>query len=515
IFSFIQGAIIGAASGKIGLDLRKRVSVKINRLPLNYFDTRNIGDVLSFTTNDIDTIITALNNTLSTLISSLVTLLGIVTILFLLDWVIALIALISLPIALFLISFVSKRGEKHFKANQDSLGAVNAIAEENFTAYNLIRVFRAKEQGVGKFTKANDALRRASEKSEFYSSLMDPIMKFVSNVSFAVICLIAGLAVDLIAKAKGASIVSDMVPVIVASLMYTQQLVQPLSQFASVISQFQLTLAASDRVFGFLDGQEEIDESEKTDVIEEIKGNIDFAHVRFGYTKERVIVKDFSESGRSGQKIAIVGPTGAGKTTMVNLLMRFYDIDDGAICIDGKNTKELNRHYVRSLFGMVLQDTWLFQGTFMENLKFSRREASDEEVYAACQATHCDAFIRQQPGGYDGLVSEGLSSGQKQLLTIARAMVQNAPMLILDEATSSVDTRTELLIQDAMDKLMKGRTSFVIAHRLSTIKNSDLILVMRDGDVIESGNHKQLMEKKGFYSELYNAQFSGKGPQID
>ena len=515
VFTFLQGMIIGGTTGHIGFDLRNRISKKINKLPLNYFDTKNIGDVLSYTTNEIETIVNALNNTMPVLVSSIVTLLGIVVIMFILNWLLALIAVIFLPISLFLLSLISKKGDKYFTGNQDSIAEVNSLSEENFTAFNIIRVFRAKGQGIEKFTTANANLRKASYKSEFYSSLMDPVMKFVTNSSFAVICLLAGLAANFVAQSSGAAQVADLIPVIVACLMYTEQLVQPLSQFASVFSQLQLTFAASDRVFTFLAGEEEVDESNKTDTIENVQGDIVFDHVRFGYTKDRVIVKDFSEEGHHGQKIAIVGPTGAGKTTMVNLLMRFYDIDSGTISIDGHNTHDLNRSYVRSLFGMVLQDTWLFEGTFMENLKFSRRGASDEEVYAACKATHCDTFIRQQPGGYEGIVSDGLSAGQKQLVTIARAMVQNAPMLILDEATSSVDTRTELLIQDAMDKLMKGRTSFVIAHRLSTIKNSDLILVMRDGDVIESGNHQELMDKKGFYAELYNAQFSDKGPQID
>lgn len=515
VMNYIQFFIIAGCTTQIGFDLREKMSKKINKLPLNYFDTRNIGDILSISTNDIETISNALNLSLSQFIASVVTLVGIIVLLFIFSgWQLALIACCMIPVAFFILLMISTKSQKYFDSNANTLASMNSLCEENFTAYNILRVFNSKEQKYDKFYKTNKALEKANYKSEFFGGLLDPVMKFVTNFSFAIVCAVGGIIAFNVFQELGKPDIGTTTAIVTA-LMYIEQLINPLSQIALVMGQVQQMRAASARVFAFLNEPEEIDETSKTDSIEKVEGNIEFEHVRFGYNSSRVIVKDFSEVGKHGQKIAIVGPTGAGKTTMVNLLMRFYDIDSGTIKIDGKNTADLNRSYVRSLFGMVLQDTWLFQGTIMENLKFSRRDATDEEVIEACKATHCDTFIRQQPGGYNGQLSEGLSSGQKQLLTIARAMVQNAPMLILDEATSSVDTRTELMIQDAMDKLMKGRTSFVIAHRLSTIKNSDLILVMRDGDVIESGNHEELMNKKGFYSELYNSQFSDKGPQID
>ncbi|MCQ2792638.1 MAG: ABC transporter ATP-binding protein/permease, partial [Bacilli bacterium] len=382
---------------------------------------------------------------------------------------------------------------------------VSSLAEETYTAQSIVKSFNATDRFKNRFATTNYQYERVVFKSETYAGLMTPITTFFGNLIFAVICLAGGyIAVE----AKGDP---GSVAMVVAAVSYGEQLIAPMSNIAQLLATFQQALAAATRVFSMLEEENEPDESEKKLTLKKIEGNVSFDHVRFGYTKDRVIIHDFSQIAKKGQKIAIVGPTGAGKTTMVNLLMRFYEVNGGKITIEGVDTKTMNRSYVRSLFGMVLQDTWLFEGTFMENLKFSRRNASDQEVYDACKATHCDEFIKQA-GGYDKVLKEdsGLSSGQKQLLTIARAMVQNAPMLILDEATSSVDTRTELLIQDAMDKLMKGRTSFVIAHRLSTIKNADMIIVMKDGDVLECGNHKTLLKKKGLYADLYNSQFANK-----
>ena len=509
----------GASSGT-AMRLRNQMEDKVNSLPLNYYDTRNIGDVLSYFSNDSDIISQTLTLALANFFTNVVLIVGIIVILFVLSWQIALVVVIALPVALFLLILVSGLSQKQFTKRQDALSDVSGQAEEAYTAYNIVRVFRARKRFIAKFNQSNEDLRKSSSNADFLADVMNPIMTCVGNLMITAICLVGSWLVYSRLPQGSSAITEDVlnyIPIIVTAITYGNQLIMPLTQLAQIIAYLSQTAAAAGRVFTFLAEEDQEDESDKTGTIEKIEGNISFEHVRFGYTPDRVIIHDFSEVAKKGQKVAIVGPTGAGKTTMVNLLMRFYDINTGKICIEGVDTKTLNRSYVRSLFGMVLQDTWLFEGTYMENLKYSRRDATDEEVYAACKATHCDEFIRQQPGGYNGMITEecGLSAGQKQLLTIARAMVQNAPMLILDEATSSVDTRTELLIQDAMDKLMKGRTSFVIAHRLSTIKNSDLILVMKDGDVIESGNHDQLMKKNGFYADLYNAQFTGKGPQID
>jgi len=496
--------------------LRTRMEAKINTLPLNYFDTRNIGDVLSYFTNDVDIIDQTLTLALSSLISSAVTIVGVIVILFVLSWPIALVSLGFLPIALFVLVLIGTASEKQFQNRQNATSLINSQAEEGYTAHDIIKVFGATKRFKNKFANDNYKLEKATHKADFLGDLMTPAMTLIGNLLIATICLLGAWLAEQIDPSL-AEQRATAIATIVTAVTYGNQLLQPLTQLAQIFANLTQASAAASRVFAFLEEKDQEDESMKKGKIDNIEGNISFEHVRFGYNADRVIIHNFSENAKKGQKVAIVGPTGAGKTTMVNLLMRFYDINEGKISIEGVDTKTLNRSYVRGLFGMVLQDTWLFEGTYMENLKFSRRDATDEEVYEACKATHCDTFIRQQPGGYNGLISEecGLSSGQKQLLTIARAMIQNAPMLILDEATSSVDTRTELLIQDAMDKLMKGRTSFVIAHRLSTIKNSDLILVMRDGDVIESGNHNELMAKKGFYADLYNAQFTGKGPQID
>ena len=506
IFESLQMYIITGATTNTNRDLRNKMGNKINSLPLNYFDSRNIGDILSYITNDVDLIGTTLNSTLSGLIGSIITLLGALIILFILNVYIGLVALIALPLAMGTMAFVGVRSQKSFKRRQDLTSAINSKAEESYTAYYIIKAFNATERFKNKFAETSYRLERASFKAESFAGLMTPLMLFFGNLIFAVICLIGGYIAG---KAGGET---AKIVMVVEAVSYGEQLISPMSNIAMLLATFQQALAAITRVYSMLDEKDEPDESNKKLTLNKIEGNVAFNHVQFGYTKDRVIIHDFSQIAKKGQKIAIVGPTGAGKTTMVNLLMRFYEVNGGNISIEGVDTTKMNRSYVRSLFGMVLQDTWLFEGTFMENLKFSRRDASDEEVIEACKATHCHEFIMQQAGGYNKVLKEdcGLSSGQKQLLTIARAMVQNAPMLILDEATSSVDTRTELLIQDAMDKLMKGRTSFVIAHRLSTIKNADLIIVMKDGDVVECGSHNQLLKKKGLYAELYNSQFANK-----
>jgi len=510
VFDVTQVYFITGVTSDTNRSLRNKMATKINTLPLNYFDTRNIGDILSYVTNDVDLIGLTLNNTLSNLISSTITLLGSVIILFILEWRIGLIALVALPLALIVLSIIGKKAEKSFKSRQDLTSEVSSLAEESYTAYYIVKSFNATESFKNNFANANLRLEKASFKADTFAGLMTPMMIFFGNLIFAAICLVGGyIAGQFIPHTAEAT---TGIVIVVTAVSYGEQLISPLSSIANLLATFQQALAATSRVYSMLEQTDEPDESNKKLTLKKIDGNIAFEHVRFGYTKDRVIIHDFSQEAKSGQKIAIVGPTGAGKTTMVNLLMRFYEINGGKITIEGVDTTKMNRSYVRSLFGMVLQDTWLFEGSFMENLKFSRRDASDEEVIEACKATHCHEFIMQQAGGYKKILKEdcGLSSGQKQLLTIARAMVQNAPMLILDEATSSVDTRTELLIQDAMDKLMKGRTSFVIAHRLSTIKNANMIIVMKDGDVVECGNHDTLLQKGGLYADLYNSQFANK-----
>ena len=515
IFTYICVHLVAGACSKGCARLRKDMIGKINSMPLNYFDTHNIGDILSYVSNDVDIISTTLNQSFSTLISSIVTLVGVVIILFVLHWIIAIAALVLLPIVILVLIKVGSRGEKYFLKRSELTSNISSEAEESFSGFNIIRVFQATEAKRHSFAKHNYALEKTMGKADFYAGLSIPLMTFFGNAIFCVIALIGSIIATFVAKESGGITSPEFISqiaIIVAAVSYADQLVSPLTTIAQTFATLQQTNASAKRIFDFLSQEDQPDESDKKGTIENIQGNISFEHVKFGYNKDRIIVHNFSETAKAGQKIAIVGPTGAGKTTMVNLLMRFYEVNSGSIKIEGVDTKTLNRSYVRGLFGMVLQDTWLFEGTIMENLKFSRPDATDDEVYAACKATHCDTFIRQQPNGYNHMLNEdcGLSAGQKQLLTIARAMIQNAPMLILDEATSSVDTRTEAMIQDAMDALMKGRTSFVIAHRLSTIKNSDLIIVMKDGDVIEPGNHNELMEKQGFYAGLYNSQFANK-----
>lgn len=484
--------------------LRKDMSMKMNRLPLSYFDSRQIGDVLSIITNDVDTIGQTLNQSLTTLMTSILTLLGVAVMMLCLDYRLALIAIAFVPLSLFVLLRIVKKSQTHFVKQQLDLGDMNAHAEEVYSSVNVIKVYGADKHAKERFNEINTNLYNDGFKSLFYSGSSFPITTLMGNLSFAIICIVGGL----IAVKNW-----QMIGTIVACVTYSKQFTMPLSQIATISTNLQSASAAAKRVFDFLSEKEQKDESMLTDKFSEVNGNVTFSHVKFGYNPDKIIIHDFNLETKAGMKVAIVGPTGAGKTTMVNLLMRFYDVNEGYIAIEGKKTNEVNRSLVRSNFAMVLQDTWLFEGTILENLKFGRQDATLKEIEEACRLTHCDTFIEQLPGGYNFMLSEesALSAGQKQLLTIARAMIQGAPMLILDEATSSVDTRTELLIQEAMDNLAKGHTSFVIAHRLSTIKNSDLIIVMKDGDVIETGNHDELMMKKGFYADLYNSQFANGG----
>ena len=496
--------IMSAVTADASKSLRKDMSMKMNRLPLSYFDSRQIGDVLSIITNDVDTIGQTLNQSLTTLMTSILTLLGVAVMMLCLDYRLALIAIAFVPLSLFVLLRIVKKSQSHFVKQQLDLGDMNAHAEEVYSSVNVIKVYGADKHAKERFNEINTNLYNDGFKSLFYSGSSFPITTLMGNLSFAIICIVGGL----IAVKNW-----QMIGTIVACVTYSKQFTMPLSQIATISTNLQSASAAAKRVFDFLSEKEQKDESMLTDKFDEVSGNVTFSHVKFGYNPDKIIIHDFNLETKAGMKVAIVGPTGAGKTTMVNLLMRFYDVNDGYIAIEGKKTSEVNRSLVRSNFAMVLQDTWLFEGTILENLKFGRQDATLEEVKEASRLTHCDTFIEQLPGGYNFMLSEesALSAGQKQLLTIARAMIQGAPMLILDEATSSVDTRTELLIQEAMDNLAKGHTSFVIAHRLSTIKNSDLIIVMKDGDVIETGNHDELMMKKGFYADLYNSQFANGG----
>lgn len=500
-FTFTQQFVLAGINAKVTRKLRTQISRKINRLPLSYFDKRSYGDVLSRVTNDVDTIGQTLNQSLSNLITSATTIIGIIVMMFTISWELTLVNIVSIPVSLALIMIVVSISQKYFRRQQQSLGEVNGHVEEIYSAHSVVKIFNGGDKALEKFDKINDSLANSAYKSQFFSGLMMPIMNFVGNLSYVFICVIGGT----IALNNPLFIAS-----ILAFVSYVRSFNQSVAQIANVTGNLQSSAAAAERVFEFLDEPEQEDESEKNATIQDVKGEVRFEHVKFGYTPDKEIIHDFCCTVKPGQKVAIVGPTGAGKTTLVNLLMRFYETTGGKILIDGVPIDAMTRTYVRGLFGMVLQDAWLFEGTVRENLKFARPSAGEEDLINACKAAKVHHFIKSQPGGYDMIIDEetNLSQGQKQLITIARAMVENAPMLILDEATSSVDTRTEALIQQAMDNLTHGRTSFVIAHRLSTIKNADLILVMKDGDIIESGSHDELMQLDGFYSDLYNSQFA-------
>ena len=542
LFSLIEGVIMSWVTQSFSKKLRYNISRKINKLPLKYLDSHSYGDVLSRVTNDVDTIGQSLNNSLTTFITACVMLIGSLIMMFVTNWILALAAIGTTLIGFVIMVIIMTKSQKYFSMQQTSLGQLNGHIEETYTGHDVVKAYNAEEQVGEKFNKINNTLYNSAWKSQFLSGLMMPLMNFIGNFGYVVVCVV-GVALALDGKITFG--------VIVAFMIYIRLFTQPLSQLAQSLTMMQSTAAASERVFEFLGESEMKNEHHKVfklynkkqkakDIIldkikvkqkqddkvtvkdfipkvwkrkvlkpEDVKGNVEFKNVKFGYNKNKIIIKDFSVQVKAGQKVAIVGPTGAGKTTLVNLLMRFYELNAGNIYIEGVPTSELTRENVHQLFSMVLQDAWMFDGTVKENVVYSEKNVTDEQVIEACKAVGIDHFIRTLPEGYNTYMDDNttISAGQKQLLTIARAMIKNAPMLILDEATSSVDTRTEILIQQAMDKLMTNRTSFVIAHRLSTIKNSDIILVMKDGDIVESGNHNELIAKNGFYAELYNSQF--------
>lgn len=501
IFNFVQGWIMTGISQKICYRLRKEISEKINRMPMKYFESRTYGEVLSRITNDVDTLGMGLNQSITTIITSTATMIGVLIMMLSISPLMTIIAIVILPISVGLISFVIKKSQNYFKTQQEYLGHINGQIEETYGGHMVVKSFNKEKDMVDEFNRTNNVLYSSAWKSQFFSGMMQPIMAFVGNLGYAGVALSGGLL-----AINGVITIGD----IQAFIQYVRNFTQPITQIAQVINQVQSMAAASERVFEFLNEEEEEQIVKNPVSTDNIRGEVEFDHVRFGYKEDQVIIKDFCAKVKPGQKVAIVGPTGAGKTTMVKLLMRFYDVNAGEIKIDGHNIKDFNRRELRDAFGMVLQDTWLYKDTIMENIRYGKLEASDEEVIAAAKAAHAHHFIETLPGGYNMELNEdasNVSQGQKQLLTIARAILADNPILILDEATSSVDTRTEIQIQNAMDNLMKGRTSFVIAHRLSTIKDADIILVMKDGDIVEQGNHEELLAKGGFYAGLYNSQF--------
>lgn len=505
LFNFIQSIVMSVISVNISRRMRNDLSDKINKLPLSYFDRQSFGDILSRVTNDVDLIGQTLNQSLSQLVSSFTLIVGIIIMMFTISWQLTLVELVSVPVSFLLVMIIVKISQKHFRRQQNALGDINGIVEEIYSSHNVVKVFNGQEKAEREFEEINKVMASSALKGQFLSGMMMPVMNMVANISYVLVCLVGGM---MAIKNNDVLFITS----IVAFISYVRSFNQPIEQLATVTNTLQSTAAASERVFDFLEQPEQAPDTGNKS-IPEFKGNVEFRHVNFGYTPEKQIIFDFNCKVEAGQKIAIVGPTGAGKTTLVNLLMRFYETDSGEILIDGVSTKDMTREYVRGLFGMVLQDSWLFEGTIRENICYGNEDTSEETMIEACKAANVHHFIMSLPGGYNMVLNEeaNISQGQRQLLTIARAMVDNAPMLILDEATSSVDTRTEQNIQEAMDRLMKGRTSFVIAHRLSTIKNADLILVMKNGNIIEQGNHEQLMAQGGFYSELYNSQFSKHG----
>lgn len=500
-FSFIQGFVMTGISNDVTYNLRKDISKKINRLPMNYFESRTNGEILSRVTNDVDTLQMSLNQSMTQLITSVTTIIGVLFMMLSINVWMTLAAVLILPVSMVIINFVMKHSQKYFRDQQNYLGKVNGQIEENYGGHNVVKVFSKEQDVVREFEEDNKKLYESAWKSQFFSGMMMPVMQFVGNLGYVMVAFLGGVF-----TIKGSIEVGD----IQSFFQYIRNFTQPIQQIAQVTNLLQSSAAASERVFEFLDEPEEVQKAEHPVSVENLSGEVQFDHVSFGYDPEKIIIHDFSAKVKDGQKVAIVGPTGAGKTTMVKLLMRFYDVNSGQIRVDGHDIRDFNRSELREMFGMVLQDTWLFSGTIMENIRYGRLDATDEEVIAAAKAAHIHNFIMQQPGGYQMVLDEetsNISQGQKQLLTIARAILADNKILILDEATSSVDTRTEMRIQKAMNNLMKGRTSFVIAHRLSTIKDADLILVMKDGDIIEQGNHIELLEKGGFYAELYNSQF--------
>ena len=501
VFSFVQGFTMTGIAQKITYKMRNDIAAKINKLPMNYFDKRTNGEVLSIITNDIDTLSMNLNQSITQIITSVCTIIGILIMMFSISWQMTLISLVILPVAAIIVRIIVGRSQKYFNRQQEYLGHVNGQVEEIYGGLTVVKAFNAEGKVTNTFDKANDELYKSAWKSQFLSGLMHPVMNFISNIGYVGVAVAGGyLAIN------GTITVGN----IQSFIQYNKQFTQPINQIAQISSMLQSMVAAAERVFEFLEEPEEIDTAKGNIDTSKLQGNVEFDHVKFGYNPDKIIIKDFSAKVKEGQKIAIVGPTGAGKTTMVKLLMRFYDVTDGAILVDGHNVKDFERGELRKMFGMVLQDTWLFGGTVKDNIKYSKEDATDDEVIQAAKAAHVHHYIKTLPNGYNSMINEessNISAGQKQLLTIARVILADPKILILDEATSSIDTRTEIQIQAAMDNLMEGRTSFVIAHRLSTIKNSDLILVMNQGDIVEQGTHDELLAKGGFYADLYNSQF--------
>ncbi len=500
VFSYTQSFIMSTVTQRVTKKMRGDISRKINYLPFKYYDKTQFGDVLSRVTNDVDTVDRTLSSSVTSLIGAIALLIGSVLMMFITNAVLAISAILSTLIGFVFMFVIMRNSQKYFISQQKSLGNMNSHIEEVYSGHNVVRIYNATANTKKQFDGINNELYTSAWKSQFFSGLMMPIMGFIGNFGYVVVCIVGGaLAI------KG----SVGIDVIIAFMMYVNLFTQPLSTLAQVATNMQSSSAACDRIFEFLDEPELADESHKTTTLDHAKGNVTFSHVQFGYNADRLIIKDFSAEVKAGQKVAIVGPTGAGKTTLVNLLMRFYELNGGDILIDGVSTRDLTRENVHDLFSMVLQDTWVYEASVKDNIIYSKAGVTDDQVVEACKTVGIDHFIRTLPHGYDTILDDSttISAGQKQLLTIARAMIQDSPMLILDEATSSVDTRTEILIQNAMDKLTENRTSFVIAHRLSTIKNADIILVMRDGDIVEKGSHEELLKQNGFYADLYNSQF--------
>ncbi|HEK4687114.1 TPA: ABC transporter ATP-binding protein [Clostridioides difficile] len=501
LFSFIQGFIMSGISQKVSYNLRKEISAKLDRLPMKYFDTKTHGEILSRITNDIDTLNQSLNQSMTQLITSVTTMIGVLIMMLSISGIMTLVAVLILPISMFVISRIIKKSQKYFRYQQEYLGNVNGQVEETYSGQTIVKAFNREDEVIEEFDKLNDSLYNSAWKSQFLSGIMQPLMMFIGNLGYVMVSILGGwLAIKKTIEVGN----------IQSFIQYVRNFTQPMTQIAQVANLLQSTAAASERVFEFLEEEEEVQIVENAVSIDGLEGKIDFENVNFGYNPNKTIINDFSVNVEPGQKVAIVGPTGAGKTTIVKLLMRFYDVNSGSILIDGHNIKDFNRSELREMFGMVLQDTWLFSGSIMENIRYGKLNATDEEVIEAAKSAHVHRFIKTLPDGYKMKLNEeasNVSQGQKQLLTIARAILADPKILILDEATSSVDTRTEVLIQKAMDNLMEGRTSFVIAHRLSTIRDADMILVMNEGDIVEQGNHEELLKKGGFYANLYNSQF--------
>ena len=503
IFNYIQSVIMATLTNKFSMKMRHEISTKINRLPLSYFDNTTIGDIISRVINDVDTICQTMNQSLATMVSALTMFFGSIFMMFYTNYILAIAAILSTALGFVLMGIIMSRSQKYFNNVQNKLGDINGHIEEIFSGQSIVKVYNAGDECLKEFDSINDELFENTIKSQFYSGLMHPLMHFIGNFGYVAICILGAVLVSKNVISFG---------VIVAFMIYVRLFTNPLMQFAQGLTQMQSTAAASERVFKFLEEKEmneEVGDNYVTLDRDKVEGNLEFEHVKFGYNEDKIIIKDFSAKIKAGSKVAIVGPTGAGKTTIVNLLMKFYDINSGDIKIDGESIKNITRENVHDLFTMVLQDTWLFNGTIKENIRYNKEDITDEQIIDACTVVGLEHYINTLPHGYDTVIGDdlGLSAGQKQLLTIARSMVVNTPFLIFDEATSAVDTRTEKLVSDAMDKLISGRTSFIIAHRLSTIKNADLILVMKDGNIVEQGNHDELLSKNGFYAELYNSQF--------